>query len=452
MRRALPFAIACRAQGEPELHRSKIAIAVKLCEPHRPSQQWLAFIVVALAIAFAVDPAEAQESAPIWIAEPSSKPFRLSSKARIRYERVRQGDFVNAANALTFRLKTAFEIDLRKDTSILAEFEGGFSATDEFNDLIGSIEPFPVVADADFAELNRLQLYTEVIPHVQLTVGRQEITLDDERFVGAVAFRQDGQTYDGVRATVRFPGQLTTNLIYINQVNRIFPTRSDFGRFEGNSFIVNSSLTTPVGSLTGFHLALDLENPPAIAGTDDPFSSLTTGLRLEGGIGNGDRRMQYSASYAWQREFSGNLTPYSAHYWLGTATSHWGRLSVGGRVEVLSADETANASFQTPLGTNHAFQGTADLFLITPVDGIRDVSAQIGLRIGEVGPLRGVRTFARYHWFDAETDGRRYGEEIDAGVSGRLNGLGLSVELARYRAENFAVDTNRWWFTIQRSF
>jgi hypothetical protein len=45
-----------------------------------------------------------------------------------------------------------------------------------------------------------------------------------------------------------------------------------------------------------------------------------------------------------------------------------------------------NKTFDTPLGTNHAFQGWADLFLVTPKNGIQDVFATVSSTLdrGEV--------------------------------------------------------------------
>ncbi len=68
-----------------------------------------------------------------------------------------------------------------------------------------------------------------------------------------------------------------------------------------------------------------------------------------------------------------------------------------------------NKTFDTPLGTNHAFQGWADLFLITPKNGIRDVFGTVigTLDRGDV-ILTGV-----YHDFTDDTGQIHYGKEWD---------------------------------------
>ena len=72
---------------------------------------------------------------------------------------------------------------------------------------------------------------------------------------------------------------------------------------------------------------------------------------------------------------------------MGGATAF--NVTLQGAVEQLDG-RGLNKTFDTPLGTNHAFQGWADLFLITPADGIRDVfgTAHVQLRSWEPCPDR----------------------------------------------------------------
>ena len=66
-------------------------------------------------------------------------------------------------------------------------------------------------------------------------------------------------------------------------------------------------------------------------------------------------------------------------------------ITVKGSYEVLEGDGPELVSgccggrvaraFQTPLGTNHAFQGWADRFLITPADGIEDLFVTLQMKV-----------------------------------------------------------------------
>jgi hypothetical protein len=52
---------------------------------------------------------------------------------------------------------------------------------------------FPVVTDPESYEVNRLQLTNTSLSGTTLTLGRQRILLDDQRFVGHVGWRQNEQ-------------------------------------------------------------------------------------------------------------------------------------------------------------------------------------------------------------------------------------------------------------------
>jgi hypothetical protein len=84
----------------------------------------------------------------------------------------------------------------------------------------------------------------------------------------------------------------------------------------------------------------------------------------------------YTAEWGYQEDYGHGKTPYHANRvnLMGGFTAY--NLTFQGAIEQLDGSG-ANTTFDTPLGTNHAFQGWADLFLVTPKNGIRDVFATI---------------------------------------------------------------------------
>ncbi|MCY1547804.1 hypothetical protein D9M68_838820 [compost metagenome] len=118
--------------------------------------------------------------------------------------------------------------------------------------------------------------------------------------------------------------------------------------------------------------------------------------------------------------------------------------------EVLGgAEGPGNRAFQTPLATKHAFQGWADLFLMTPADGIEDAY------FGAILPLFGGSLQAWYHDFRAEQGSSRYGKEIDLSYAHPVpdvKGLVGLVKYASYDADDFAVDTDKLWLQLQYSY
>jgi len=108
-----------------------------------------------------------------------------------------------------------------------------------------------------------------------------------------------------------------------------------------------------------------------------------------------------------------------------------------------------NRAFQTPLATKHAFQGWADIFLLTPADGVEDAY------VGFTAPLLGGSLAAWYHDFSAEQGSSQYGDEIDVSYAHPIPGVkglvGL-VKYASYDADEFSVDTDKFWLQAQYSY
>ena len=68
----------------------------------------------------------------------------------------------------------------------------------------------------------------------------------------------------------------------------------------------------------------------------------------------------------------------------------------------------------------HRLNGIADQFLTTPDDGLRDISISAGYKLRNIGIFEDVRAKARYHWFESDAFNRNFGQEIDIGLSGKM--------------------------------
>lgn len=372
----------------------------------------------------------------------------IATDVRLRYESVDDDAVELDAHAVTLRLRTSLEVPVHRQLWLLTEFEGIVAPVQSYADGIESETRRPLIADAQTAELNRFQLRTDVLPKTQIVAGRQRLVLDDERFIGPVNFRQNDQTFDAVRIVTNPFGALVVEMAYIWQVNRIFGRRSDIGRFQGNSAYLHVSAPSPIGQVSAFHYALDLETGPE-GERINTASSRTSGIRIAGTRRGEEFGVGWEASYAYQEDFADNPVEGSADYILGGVSLFWGDLSTNLRYEILGAGEQG---FQAPLGTLHAFQGDADQFLVTPEGGVRDLSVQTGWAMGDLGPLRSLQGQVRYHHFRGDDRATMLGQEINMGLRGTLAGTAVSLAYAGYRAEAFASDQNRLWFTLERRF
>ncbi|SDI12255.1 hypothetical protein SAMN05216603_1221, partial [Pseudomonas benzenivorans] len=280
-------------------------------------------------------------------------------------------------------------------------------------------------------------------------LGRQRINLDNQRFVGGVAWRQNEQTYDGVLGQLKPLDGLTLTYAYIDNINSIFgpdngkyDTPANPANIEGHSHLLNAQyVVMPELTATAYQYRLGLDN---LTGASQ--SSSTTGVRLNGAVAG----VSYALEYAQQKDYADNPLELDSDYYLGELGYTLKGVALKAGYEVLGGDEgPGNRAFQTPLATKHAFQGWADIFLLTPADGVEDAY------LGFTAPLLGGSLQAWYHDFSAEQGSSQYGEEIDVSYGHAIPGVkGLSalVKYAGYDADDFAVDTDKLWLQAQYSY
>jgi hypothetical protein len=105
-------------------------------------------------------------------------------EARLRYENVEQTGVAREADAVTLRMRTGFEAKT-KAFAVLVEAEGTIALSENYNSGLNGKALYPIVADPQNIELNRAQVQLLAIPKTVITLGRQRINLDDQRFVGS---------------------------------------------------------------------------------------------------------------------------------------------------------------------------------------------------------------------------------------------------------------------------
>ena len=368
-------------------------------------------------------------------------------EARLRYESVDQDGLASEAEALTLRVRAGVEAKAGR-WSALVEGQGNLAIVDDYFDGLNGAATRPIVADPENIALTRAQL-RYASPAFAVTAGRQRIGFDDERFVGSVGFRQNGQSYDAVRAEVTPVKGVKVDLAYAWSVRTIWGIDGAGGRQQavsGDNVFANVAAQTPVGNLSGFAYLVD-QDEAAMQGFR--MSSQSYGARLDGSQKAGKAKIAYQLSYARQSDWHRNPNDYSADYYLADVSVDFGGPRLGAGYEILGAsDGTALTSFQTPLATGFKFQGWADKFLVTPPDGIRDLYASTEWSWKTVGPLKAVTVQAAYHDYRSDRASRSYGDEIDLLASAKLGKVTGSVRYAHYRADSFATDTDKFWLQL----
>lgn len=383
-------------------------------------------------------PALAAPGDPVEIAEGVT--FDPILAARLRYETVDAANLPNSADALTIRARVGAEIKF-SGFSILAEGEGTLALVDDYNDTLpgNGVEPFPVVADPENYELNRLQV-SYMKNGTGVTVGRQRIILDNARFVGNVGWRQNEQTFDAVRGQAKF-GPVSLDATYSISQRTIFGVDSPNEHFDGDIVLLQGGVKLPVVEAKAFAYLIDYDT--RLAFSSQTYGALATAAIDIPAVG----KLNLLASVATQSDYGANPVAYDAEYINAQAGLTVLGFGLTAGYEELGSDGGV-AAFQTPLATLHAFNGWADLFLTTPANGLRDYYGGISKTFG-LPFLPGIKADLVYHQFDSDFGGIDYGSEWNASLGFKLGPVNLMAKYANYNASGFAVDTEKVWLQAE---
>lgn len=373
--------------------------------------------------------------------------------ARIRYEGVDQPTV--DADAVTVRLRTGLELrHAPSHLSVLVEAEGTLGLHNEYNAfpfaLPGSPQRRPqyaVVADGESIDLNRAQIMYKV-KNFALTVGRQRINLDDQRFVGSVGWRQNEQTFDAVRAEATV-GPVSLDATYAIQQDSIFGSEAGPRRsMDGDFVFAQAGIKAGPLLVKGFTYIIDYDEAFAFAN-----SSQTYGGRVSGSFPLSKAvKLNVLASYARQMDMGRNPVNYAADYVLGELGLGYQGFTLTGGYEKLGADKAAGKAFQTPLATLHKFNGWADLFLTTPGTGLEDYYITLAKVFPKVKAVQGLNANVTYHEFRSDVGNVKFGTEWDVSLGFKTRKVGWLVKYANYNAEKFGVDRRIVWLQAEVAF
>ncbi len=368
---------------------------------------------------------------------------KASLNFRYRYEYVDQDGFDDEANASTLRSRLTFATAAYKGFSGLIEFDDVSDiGSDDFNSTANGNTEYPVVADPEGTDLNQVWV-KYAFEDAAGTLGRQRILHGNQRFIGGVAWRQNEQTYDGLRATWAGDIGLSVDYAYVDNVNRIFgpddgPVQP--ADLKGDNHFFRADFTfLEHHTVSGYAYLLDVDEVDGYpAGRSVGNSSDTYGIEYSGKFGPVSAHL----AYADQEEAGDNPAEYSAEYYLAEASVVIAGVKGTLGYEVLGAGD--GVGFKTPYATLHKFQGWADQFLATPADGVEDSYAGIA---GKVGP---VSLAAWYHDFQAEDSSDDFGTEIDLVATWAINKQwSVQLKYADFDADSERyADTEKAWMTV----
>ncbi|MEO1574534.1 MAG: alginate export family protein [Pseudomonadota bacterium] len=396
----------------------------------------------ALASAGAI-PATAEESG-MWDLNNASLDIRY------RAEFVDQDGIDERALGNTIRTRVGYNLRLPSSFSVYSDVENiRVIGSDDFNSTSNGQGQFPVVADPEDTELNQAYLAWSGIEGTVVKYGRQRINLDNQRFIGAVAWRQNEQTFDGFSVKSKIGENVNVFAAHLTNTNRIF------GDSHPNPALADLNITAEV-----VNVAWDVGNVTVIPyaylvefDANAAASNATTGVRVKGKTalnnGGGDANkigVNYIVEYAQQGDYRDGVSTIDHEYIHGEVSLAVSKVNFKAGHEKLGSNGGVSA-FSMPLSTLHKFNGWADLFLATPANGLRDSYVSVGSK------LAGFKVAAIYHDFSADVGDADYGTEIDF-IATRKFGKNYSFlfKYANYSAQDFGTDRSRAWLQLGAKF
>ena len=362
--------------------------------------------------------AHAEQEPPsggIW---PWLKEGKLSFSARFRFEGFERdgAPFTATAYAPTLRLALGYETPEYHGFSVLAQGEAVIvTGPADYNDptLPSQNRPsLPVILDPKSIELNQGYLrWTHGVPHKNLAiaVGRQELALNDGRFLSISTWRQVHGTFDAARVDTELPLNFSFTYAFIIRTYRVAGYNATDGQPPMHTDMLNLKWSRP-GRINAalYGLLLDYRAPAQFA-----TSTQTYGLRVTGPYQfDKDWSLVYTAEYAKQKNYATNPNRVDANYYLGELGPGWRGFTFKAGYALLGGRSVTD-KLTTPLAP--PFNGWTDLFVNDPSGGggnglearYLNASGPIRFLDGAIGTL----IFYDYHSDNLHI---HYGRELDS--------------------------------------
>lgn len=371
-------------------------------------------------------------------------PGKLLLESRLRYEAVDQEGPLDQAAALTLRTRLGWESPKFADFKVLAEVENVAVLVDDYNDPNDPDPRYPAVNDSEVTDLNRLQVTWTGLKDTEVVLGRQRLSIGNQRFIGPSNWRQNDQTFEAIKATTSALKPVTFTYIYADRIQRTLGPDHPQGVWHGDVHFLQAEIDTPVGKLTGFGLQTDIDEAAA-------NSTRTYDIRLAGDHAiSGKLKATWELEYARQSDYAANPRDYTVDYRLasaGLADDAWSAALVYEQLE-----GTGVVAFQTPLGSGHGVQGWSDVIGATPTVGIQDVFLRGQYKVPVFG--KGLKLTSEAHDFKSSDGDIDLGREFDLSAAFPITKkITLEFKGAVFDARSpIYRDTTKAWFIIEYKY
>lgn len=244
--------------------------------------------------------------------------------------------------------------------------------------------------------------------------GRFEVSLHNERLVGAVGWSNVGRTFEGLMAGRNLTDNVGLTLMAVQAAETFNGNVDGDGDVLGDPMVYGANVNF---AEQGVDLFAIMVNDPGMViwGNDINFSLWTFGAYSERSFGNG---FWYDAMVAMQSgSDDGNVDASGMLLYAKLAKKLDSGFKLGLGVDYTTGDDPDTAdeveTFNNLFYTGHKFRGMADQFINQPAQGLMDLSAFASYPVNESWKLGGA-----FHLFKSTQDlnangDKNYGNEID---------------------------------------
>ena len=349
------------------------------------------------------------------------KEGKISFNTRFRFEGFERdgAPFTAPAYAPTLRIALGYETPAYRGFSVFAQGEAVIvtGPADYSVPTIPSqnLPDRPAILDPRNMDLNQGYLkWTHGISNkkLALTIGRQELALNDGRFLSISNWRQVHGSFEAARLDSDLPLNFSFTYAFINRFYRVVGYNATDGKPPMHTDMVNLKWSKP-GRINAslYGLLLNFRGPAQFA-----MSTQTYGLRVNGPYQfDKDWSLVYTAEYAKQRNYATNPNRVDANYYLGELGPGWRGFAFKAGYALLGGRSVTD-KLTTPLAP--PFNGWTDLFVNDPsAAGGNGLQARY---LSANGPIRfldgaiGTLIFYDYH---SDSLHIHYGKELDSALA-----------------------------------
>jgi hypothetical protein len=361
------------------------------------------------------------------------KEGKISFSTRWRFESFERdgAPFTGTSEAPTWRIALGYETPAYRGFTAFAQGEAVIvtgPASYSVPLLPSQNHPnLPSIQDPKSLEMN--QAYVKWAHQISdkklsLTAGRQELTLNDGRFLSYSYWRQVHGTFDAIRLEAELPWNFSFTCAFINRFYRQDGYNATDGEQPMHTDMVNlkwNKADKMNASLYG--LLLNFRAPAQFA-----TSTQTYGVRVTGPYQfNPDWSLLYVAEFAKQMNYGTNPNKVDENYYLGEIGPGWRDFSLKAGYAVLGG-RSATDLLTTPLAPPR--NGWTDLFFNNP-----SIPTGHGLEAAYVtasGPIRfldgAVATFIYYDYHSTYSR-IHYGSELDSSLAYKIKRISNRWEI-----------------------